>query len=85
MKKTILVLALVATLTSCNSIARHFGGTQTINIPSGEKLKNVTWEGNDLWYLTRKMNPTDSAETYQLHEQSNYGVLQGTITLIETK
>ena len=85
MKRTILVLALVVTLTSCNSIARHFGGNQTISIPAGEKLKNVTWEGNDLWYLTRKMNPTDSAETYQLQEQSNLGVLQGTITLIETK
>ena len=85
MKRTILALALVATLASCNSITRHFGGNQTINIPIGEKLKNVTWEGNDLWYLTRKMNPTDSAETYQLHEQSNLGVLQGTITLIESK
>ena len=85
MKRTILVLALVVTLTSCNSVARHFGGNQTINIPAGEKLKNVTWEANDLWYLTRQMNANDSAETYQLHEQSNLGVLQGTITLIEHK
>ena len=86
MKRTILVLALIATLTSCQNImARHYGGTETIDLPVGEKLVNVTWEGQDLWYLTRPMGNNDSAVTYQLHEQSNYGVLQGTITLKETK
>lgn len=86
MKRTILALVLIATLASCQNImARHYGGSETIDIPNGDKLVNVTWEGQDLWYLTRKMNPKDSAESYELHEQSNYGVLQGTITLIEHK
>jgi hypothetical protein len=64
--------------------ASGFGGTADIEIPAGQKLVNVTWEqGAHLWYLTRAMKAGESAETYTLHEQSSFGVMQGTVLLHE--
>jgi hypothetical protein len=31
------------------------------------------------------MDSTDVAQTYQFHEESSYGVIEGTYNIIETK
>ena len=66
MKKAIFYFAiLVIGLSSCteNSRVKSWGGEGTINLPKGRKLINVTWKETQVWYLTRTMNSTDSAET----------------------
>lgn len=86
--KKILAIALVAiSLASCteNSRVKNWGGEGTINLPKGRKLVNVTWKETQIWYLTRPMDSTDVAETYQFHEESSYGVMEGTYNIIETK
>lgn len=87
MKKIVLVLGISLALTSCqNSLVRKFGGDMTINLPAGEKLVNVTWkEGNDLWYLTRPMEANEKPTTSTFVEKSNMGILQGKVTIIESK
>lgn len=89
MKKTIFALIVCASfaLTSCteNQKAKNYGGTAHLNLPPNEKLLNVTWKENDLWYLTRPMTPADSAITYQFREESDYGVWEGTYIIKETK
>jgi len=87
MKTTMLALlaCLTIALTGCTQQQRasSLGGTAVVNIPPGEKLINVTWEDNHLWYLTRPMKVGDIAETYTLSESSSFGILQGKVTLHE--
>jgi len=87
MKKVILVIGVIAMLGSCteNSRVKSFGGEGTINLPKGRKLVNVTWKETQIWYLTRPMSSTDVAETYQFHEESSWGMIEGTYNIIETK
>jgi hypothetical protein len=87
MKKVFLSLVLGMSLLSCteNSRVKNWGGEGTIRLPKGKKLVNVTWKETEVWYLTREMDSNDVAETYQFHEESSYGVIEGTYTIIETK
>lgn len=87
MKKVLLAIMMGVMVTSCteNSRVKSFGGEGTINLPKGRKLVNVTWKENQVWYLTRPMNSTDVAETYQFQEESSWGVIEGTYNIIETK
>jgi hypothetical protein len=85
-----LIIASIATLlftASCteNEKARSYGGTATLDLPKGQKLVNVTWKETDLWYLTRPMTVTDSAVSYTFHEESSFGVWEGTYIINETK
>ncbi len=85
----ILILALVAAAVgtlACTekTMARNYGGETTIQLPLDSKLLMVTWkEGSNLWYLTRPVRPGEQPETYQFREDSNFGVWQGTVTLVE--
>lgn len=44
MKKLAVCLVLIFTLTGCNSVAKNFGGTVTVNLDEGRKLEEVTWK-----------------------------------------
>ena len=87
MKQLILTIVAALLLLSCteNSRVKNFGGNGTINLPRGKKLVNITWKETQIWYLTRDMDSNDVAETYTFHEESSFGVLEGTYTIIERK
>lgn len=87
MKKMLLAIGMIVMLGSCteNSRVKSFGGEGTINLPKGRKLVNVTWKETQVWYLTRPMNSNDVAETYQFHEESSWGMVEGTYNIVETK
>ena len=71
-----------------NAMTRHFGGDMTINLPNNTKLVNASWVGtkdSSMWYLTRPMRDDESAETYKYQEDSTFGVMTGTVTLVEHK
>lgn len=89
MKKVVLMLSVLATLSlvSCtqNEMAKNFGGTANLDLPSGQKLVNVTWKEDHIWYLTKPMTATDVVETYTFKEQSSYGIMQGTVIIKESK
>ena len=87
MKKVFLAILMGVMVTSCteNNRVKNWGGDGTINLPKGRKLVNVTWKETQLWYLTRPMKSTDVAETYQFHEESSWGIMEGTYTIIESK
>lgn len=82
----ILVLGGSLLMNSCtdNIRAKKFGGEMTINLEPGQKLINVTWKDSDLWVLTRKMTSTETPEVFTFVENSTWGMLEGTITLIES-
>jgi hypothetical protein len=87
MKKVFLAVLMGVMVTSCteNERVKAWGGEGTINLPKGKKLVNVTWKETQIWYLTRNMDSNDVAETYEFHEESSYGVIEGTYKIIETK
>lgn len=67
-----------------NSIVRNFGGKMIIDLPPGEKLIEVTWKNDDLWYLTRPMRQGEVVESYTFQEKSTYGNFEGSVILKET-
>jgi len=85
MKKIILLAIMVLSLTGCHEATRSFGGNMTIELPKGQKLEEITWKEADLWYLTRPMTEDDIAEIHTFQESSEFGVFEGTVTIIETK
>lgn len=87
MKKLVILAVILFSFTACteNSRVKNFGGEGTINLPKGRKLVNVTWKETQIWYLTRPMDSSDVAQTYQFHEESSYGVMEGTYNIVEAK
>ncbi len=91
MKRTIIIIVLavlaITLLTSCtqNQRVKKWGGTGNINLPKGTKLVTVTWKNDQVWYLTRPMTESDIAETYNFHEESSWGIIEGTYVIIESK
>ena len=79
-KKICVALAIMATLSlaGCQATTRKWGGSTTIEL-------DPTWKDDSLWYLTRPMTKDDVAETHTFKESSNLGIIQGTVTVIETK
>jgi hypothetical protein len=85
MKRPIYILSAILTLglTSCtdNQMARKFGGTETISLPPGIRLENITWKDDQLWLLTSP--DTTQPTTYTLQEKSSWGVIEGQVVIQE--
>ncbi len=86
MKKLLLILVLGVGLISCteNSRVKSFGGTGDIYLPQGQKLVNVTWKGEQIWYLTRPFHKEEETEIYHFQEESSWGVVEGTYYIHES-
>ena len=90
MKKRIVALVFIgiiglSTLTGCQMTTKNFGGSMTLKLEPNQKLEEITWKDNSLWYLTRPMTEDDVAETHTFQQSSQYGVFEGTVTIVETK
>ena len=72
-------------LTGCQTVTKDFGGSTTVELEPNQKLEEITWKDDSLWYLTKPMTDEDVAETHTFKQQSNFGVFEGTVTIIETK
>lgn len=90
MKKIIFVLLIILSLftfSGCTdkTIAREWGGSTTLELQKGEKLIEITWKDANLWYLTRPMRNDEFPETYTFQEDSEFGIFEGTVTIIESR
>jgi hypothetical protein len=69
-------------------MAKSFGGSTTVNLPSGQKLV-LTWKDEaDICYLTRPMTATDTPQTYTFTQDKGSLIHltgNGVITIIESK
>jgi len=81
----ILLGCISITATNCNWVAKEAGGTITVHVGKGQKLVNATWKESNLWILTRDMKPEETSEKYTFQEYSNFGILEGTVILEESK
>ena len=88
-KKIFAVVAAIAItvtgLTGCQSFTKDFGGKTTVKLEPNQKLEEITWKDDSLWYLTRPMTDEDVPETHTFRQQKDFGVFEGTVTIIETK
>lgn len=84
-KLALLFCTMIVMVTGCSqqSIVKEYGGTMIIELEPGQKLEEITWKDNELWYLTRPFTKNDIPETHTFQEQSEFGVFEGTITIIE--
>ncbi len=86
MKRLILIILMTLCLTGCQNTTKNWGGSMTIELPKGQKLEEITWKGDsDLWYLTRPMKEDEVAETHIFQQNTEFGIFEGTVTIIETK
>ena len=83
----VLMAVVLLTMAACTEQgrAKKFGGEYEVELPKGEKLVNMTFKDSDIWYLTKPMTDEDVAETYTFKEDSTWGLLEGTVTVKETK
>lgn len=91
MKKKIasLLSLLILSLSLCGCteqrMTREFGGSMELELPANQKLEEITWKDDDIWYLTRPMREDEEAETHVFQASSSWGVFEGTVTVIEKK
>lgn len=80
------ILVLSLSLCGCTeqSITREFGGSMELELPANQKLEEITWKGDNLWYLTRPMRE-DEEEIHTFQASTSWGVFEGTVTVIEKK
>lgn len=69
--------------TGCHYTTKYFGGEMTVELSPGQKLEEITWKDDSLWILSRPMRDDETPETHIFYENSEFGVLEGTITVIE--
>ncbi len=50
--------------TGCQTATRNFGGTTTLKLEPNEKLEEITWKDDSLWYLTRPMRDDEEPEVH---------------------
>lgn len=88
-RKALIVIAAISIgafpLTGCQLAAKNFGGSTTVKLEPNQKLEEITWKDDSLWYLTRPMTDDDVAETHTFQESTDFGVFEGTVTVVETK
>lgn len=67
------------------NLAKNLGGNVTVDLPEDTKLEEITWKDDSLWYLTRPMRDDEEAEVHTFQQSSNFGIFEGTVTVIEHK
>lgn len=88
MKRLLILMALLSAIffTGCEQeMAKNYGGSMEIKLDPGVKLEMITWKDDSLWYLTRPMEEGEHPETHIFQQSSNFGVFEGTVTIIESE
>jgi hypothetical protein len=85
--KKVLILMGVVLMSSCtqNQRAKNWGGEATVDIPKGQRLIDVTWKEDQIWYLTEDMSEGYEPKTYNFLEESSYGMVEGKVIFKENK
>lgn len=81
----LVILIIVVCMFRPQNVAKNFGGNMTVDLPADTKLEEITWKDDSLWYLTRPMRDDEEAEVHTFQQSSNFGVFEGTVTIVEHK
>lgn len=81
----IAIIMCLCCMTGCQGCARDFGDSMTLELPPNTKLEVITWKDVSLWYCTRPMREDEQAEIHTYQQSSEFGVFEGSVTIIESK
>ena len=84
-KSIVLILIMAMLLCGCHGVTKDFGGDMELTLEPGQKLEEITWKADTLWYLTRPMRDDEIPETHVFHADSEWHVWEGTVTIIESR
>jgi hypothetical protein len=79
----LMLVGLFSVSCTSNQRAKKFGGSMSIELSCQQKLVNVTWKDDELWYLTRPMRADETAEISTFQEDSSFGLMEGKVTITE--
>lgn len=88
MKKLLCLVGIIGVVLStagCQYTTKNLGGDMTLELKPNQKLEEITWKDDNLWYLTRPMREDEEAETHTFQQKSEMGVFEGTVTIVESK
>jgi hypothetical protein len=86
MKKILICLVAILSVSCENYTTKHWGGTMTIDVEPGYKVTNATFkDGGNLWYFVEPMEVNYVPTQKKFVEKSMYGALEGTIIFNETR
>ena len=85
MKKILICLVALATVSCENYTTKHFGGTMTIDVEPGYKVTSATFKDEEVWYFVEPMDNTYVPSQKKFVEKSMYRALEGTIIFNETR
>ena len=85
MKKFLVCLIALCTISCENYTTRNWGGTMTINVERGYKVTNATFKGDEIWYFVEPMDSAYIPSQKKLVEKSMYGALEGEIVFNEKR
>ena len=82
-----MMLCLIGMACTDQEMARQWGGESSIEIPCGQKVQGVSWKSPDMtiWVLYRPMRSDESPERWVYHENSSWGMIEGTVVVQETR
>ena len=82
----VMLLAAAIIISLCRqAFTRTMGGTTEIQLEPGEKLLEVTWKGNNIWYLVEPMDSDYIPKKKIFKESSSGGILEGKVIIIEVR
>jgi hypothetical protein len=84
-KKFILSLIAALVFASCteNQMAKKFGGTMKVDLPTNTEFVSATWKNDELWYIHRPRKQGESIDTITMQEDSNFGLVEGKVIFTE--
>ena len=87
MKKLFLLFVFMMALVACteNERTRYFGAEQTIYLDRGQKLDEVTWKDDDLWFMTEPMDSDYTPKTKTFYEKQSWNIKSGKVIFIERR
>lgn len=79
------VVAIVLTGCTQEQRAKNFGGDIVVDVKCDNKLFDVMWKDDNLWYAVRPMRSDEKPETFTFIEQSSFSIWEGTVTFNESR
>lgn len=79
------IIGVVLTTAGCQYTTKNLGGDMVLELKPNQKLEEITWKDDNLWYLTRPMREDEEPETHTFQQKSEMGVFEGTVTIVESK
>lgn len=65
-------------------LAKSYSGTLIIDLPCEQKLFDMDWNNDAVWYATKKFNAFDVPETYTYVARAEFEMLNATVMFKES-